>query len=187
MTTAQTPGVTLHYRLRGDHSWQNDAVCRATDYNPIDPEWFFPGPEETVKIRAARALCAQCPVRRLCLEGALETGDTYGIRGGMTEEEREPLHAEAARRLDEGRVTAVLAGHDVHLNRAERRAVVAIAYEQGVSEEHLSRLLKVSEEHVQKLYRKARRASRSRAAKVVTEVARLAYEPSDRGDFGPVA
>ena len=39
--------------------------------------------------------CAQCPVRHTCLDAALECGDTNGIRGGLTEEERKPLHETA--------------------------------------------------------------------------------------------
>ncbi len=187
MTPSRTPQPTPRYRLRGDHTWQNEAVCRVTDYNPVDPECFFPGPEETDKIHTAKALCSQCPVRSTCLDVALETGDVYGIRGGMTEEEREPLHAAAVHRLDLGRVTAALAGHDIHLNGAERRALVATAFEKGVSEERLARLLRISEEHAQKLYRKARRVSRHRTTKTTVEAVELDHERSAQDDFRPVA
>lgn len=187
MTTSQTPRCTCRHRLRGDHTWQNEAVCRSSDYNPVDPEWFFPGPDETEKIHTAKALCSQCPVRETCLDVALETGDVYGIRGGMTEEEREPLHAAAAHRLDRSRVAEALAGRDVHLNSAERRALVETAYEEGISEERLAWLLTISEEHAQKLYRRAHRASRHRTAKPMPEAVELTHERSARNDFRPVA
>lgn len=77
-----------HHRSLGDHTWQDEAVCQSTEYNPVDPEIFFPEPDETAKITAAKSLCGQCPVRRACLDAALENNDTDGIRGGLTEEER---------------------------------------------------------------------------------------------------
>ena len=159
--TSTTSNPARHRSL-GDQTWQDEAACRPTEYNPVDPDWFFPEPNEIDKITAAKALCAQCPVRRTCLDAALETGDTYGIRGGMTEEEREPLHEQVANRLDYSRVHATLAGRDIHLTKAERRAVVLAAYRQGISEQRLASLLKISEEHAQKLYRRTRRALRSR-------------------------
>jgi WhiB family redox-sensing transcriptional regulator len=187
MSTRTPPQNPSRHRLRGDQSWQQDAVCRPSDYNPVDPDWFFPDPDESDKIRAAKALCAQCPVRRTCLEAALETGDVHGIRGGLTEEEREPLHADAAHRLDYSRVAAALAGRDIHLSNAERRALVVIACQRGVSEERLAWLLKISEEHAQKLYRKTRRALRHRTADATSEAVEPTCERPARGDFGPVA
>jgi len=160
MTTPTTPLAASRHRALGDQRWQDDAACQPSDCNPVDPDWFFPNPDETEKIQAAKALCDQCPVRRTCLDVALETGDGYGIRGGLTEEEREPLHQRAAHRLDHTRVTAALAGRDIHLTKAERHLLVLTAYQQGVSEERLAWLLKITEEHAQKLYRRARRALR---------------------------
>lgn len=150
------------YRSLGDHTWQNLAVCQSTEHNPVDPETFFPEPDETDKIAAAKRLCAQCPVRETCLDAALEAADTHGIRGGMTEEERKPLHDQLDSRLDYSRVNATLAGRDIHLTKAERRAVVHAAYHHGLSEQRLAWLLKITEEHAQKLYRQTRRALRNR-------------------------
>ena len=39
-------------------------------------------------MRAAKAVCAACPVQTPCLRFALRTGQAYGIWGGTTEEER---------------------------------------------------------------------------------------------------
>lgn len=37
---------------------------------------------------AARALCAGCPFRTECLEGAIERQEPYGIYGGLDPDER---------------------------------------------------------------------------------------------------
>ncbi|MBP0456126.1 WhiB family transcriptional regulator [Streptomyces montanisoli] len=160
MTTTRTSPA--RHRSLGDQTWQDEAVCRSTEYNPVDPDIFFPEPDETDKITTAKSLCGQCPVRRTCLDAALEGGDTDGIRGGLTEEERGPLHERLASRLDYSRVNATIAGRDVHLTQAERRAVIHAAYHHGVSEQRLAWLLKITEEHAQKRYREIRRAERNR-------------------------
>ncbi|MBT3161448.1 WhiB family transcriptional regulator [Streptomyces sp. CHA1] len=157
-----TTNYPARHRSLGDHTWQADAVCQSTECNPVDPEIFFPNPDETAKIATAKSLCRQCPVRRACLDAALEAGTTDGIRGGLTEEERRPLHEKLAHRLDYSRVNAVVAGRDIHLTKAERRAVVHAAYRHGLTEQRLAWLLKITEEHAQKLYRETRRALRHR-------------------------
>lgn len=179
-----------HHRQLGDQTWQADAVCRSTEYNPVDPEVFFPEPDETTKIATAKALCGQCPVRRTCLDAALEGGDTDGIRGGLTEEERGPLHDKLASRLDYSRVNATIAGRDVHLTHAERRAVEHAAYRHGVSEQRLAWLLKVTEEHAKKRYREIRRAERNRTLNqptTNTPPPETSGERLIRDDFGTAA
>lgn len=178
------------HRSLGDHTWQYQAVCQSTEYNPVDPEMFFPEPDEMDRIRAAKALCGQCPVRRTCLDAALEGGDTEGIRGGLTEEERGPLHEKLVHRLDYSRVNAVIAGRDIHLTKAERRAVVHAAYRHGLSEQRLAWLLKITDEHAQKLYRETRRALRNRDLEQDVQAPPRA-EPAGghlgRDDFGTAA
>src|SRR5262245_6466007 len=97
-------GTTSQHRALGDHAWRDHIACGSTPYHQVDPELFFPEPDEMDRIHAAKALCAQCPVRKGCLDAALDNGDTVGIRGGMTEEERETLHKKMERRLDYARV-----------------------------------------------------------------------------------
>jgi len=69
--------------------WWRSAACQDTD-----PELFFPvtqygpGAGETAR---AKAVCADCPVRRQCLQYALATGQMHGVWGGLTESERQ-LH-----------------------------------------------------------------------------------------------
>ncbi|RPK48348.1 Transcriptional regulator WhiB1 [Streptomyces sp. ADI92-24] len=186
-TTTISPA---RHRSLGDQSWQDEAVCQATECNPVDPEIFFPEPDETGKITAAKSLCAQCPVRRTCLDASLESGDTDGIRGGLTEEERRPLHEKLAHRLDYSRVNATIAGRDVHLTKAERRAVVHAAYRHGLTEQRLAWLLKITEQHAQKLYRETRRALRNRDLQQTPKVATppgTASERLGRDDFGTAA
>ena len=62
-------------------SWQADAACRESD-----AEQFF-SLDET-RQQEALALCAECPVRRECLEHAIANGEQYGIWGGTRESER---------------------------------------------------------------------------------------------------
>ena len=68
-------------------AWRDKAACRSAD-----PNLFFP-PERGGKAQAgkAKAICAGCPVRKDCLEFALDTSQEYGIWGGYDEDERRPL------------------------------------------------------------------------------------------------
>ncbi|MEU9319543.1 WhiB family transcriptional regulator [Streptomyces sp. NPDC048295] len=178
------------HRSLGDQTWQDEAVCQNTEYNPVDPDMFFPEPDETDKIAAAKSLCGQCPVRRTCLDAALEGGDTDGIRGGLTEEEREPLHEKLPQRLDYSRVNDTIDGRDVHLTQAERRAVIYAAYRHGVTEQRLAWLLKVTEEHAKKKYRELRRALRNRdmnQPETATLLPEADGERLVRYDFGTAA
>jgi WhiB family redox-sensing transcriptional regulator len=67
--------------------WWRSAACRE-----MDPELFFPvgargpGAGETDR---AKAVCANCRVRRQCLQYALATHQMHGVWGGTTEDERQ--------------------------------------------------------------------------------------------------
>lgn len=50
-------------------------------------ELFYPAPG-TRGARKAKAICAQCPVRAQCLEWAMESGERFGVWGGLSERER---------------------------------------------------------------------------------------------------
>ncbi len=66
--------------------WRSAAACRSAD-----PELFFPisnSGRSLAQITAAKAICADCPVRCECLTFARRTRQVYGIWGGATEEER---------------------------------------------------------------------------------------------------
>lgn len=45
-----------------------------------DPELFFA--ESPADVERAKALCLDCPVRELCLAGALERREPWGVWGG---------------------------------------------------------------------------------------------------------
>jgi WhiB family redox-sensing transcriptional regulator len=68
--------------------WQELSACRDEDAT------FFFGPDkERPRERArregvAKSICATCPVLDRCLSHALEVPETYGVWGGMSEEER---------------------------------------------------------------------------------------------------
>jgi WhiB family redox-sensing transcriptional regulator len=67
-----------------DAAWVADAVCAQTD-----PDAFYP--EKGEPTRAAKAMCARCPVTEQCLEYALENNERYGVWGGLSERERRAL------------------------------------------------------------------------------------------------
>jgi WhiB family redox-sensing transcriptional regulator len=46
----------------------------------VDPEVFFA--ESPVDVENAKALCQDCPVRAVCLAGALERREPWGVWGG---------------------------------------------------------------------------------------------------------
>jgi len=75
-------------------TWMELALCRE-----YDPEMFFPVATEDTALgqaqrRAAKAVCAGCPVRSECLAFALDTEDPqypFGIFGGLSESERQEI------------------------------------------------------------------------------------------------
>jgi WhiB family redox-sensing transcriptional regulator len=73
----------------GEDGWAAKGACRHSD-----PELFFPvaasGPA-LGELARARQVCAGCPVRGQCLDYALETGQDFGVWGGLTEDERRAI------------------------------------------------------------------------------------------------
>jgi WhiB family redox-sensing transcriptional regulator len=65
--------------------WRSAAACRAPG---VDPELFF----ASSTARAAKRVCARCPVRESCLKWALETRQDCGVLGGLSADERRGLH-----------------------------------------------------------------------------------------------
>jgi WhiB family redox-sensing transcriptional regulator len=73
--------------------WRAVGACRSAD-----PDLFFPisdAPATERQIRKAQRICAACAVRQQCLDFAMRTGETHGIWGGTTPDER--LRARRAR------------------------------------------------------------------------------------------
>ncbi len=61
--------------------WQDYANCLG-----LDPDLFFPERGEITD--EAKEVCRGCDVQNDCLEFALQTGEKFGIWGGMSERER---------------------------------------------------------------------------------------------------
>lgn len=96
-------GISVTFTRRPairDQCWRDHAACRGAD-----PELFFPAPPPAgrgkavrealalaeVSTREAKAICDRCPVRRQCLQSAMERGERHGIWGGLNEDERKAL------------------------------------------------------------------------------------------------
>jgi WhiB family redox-sensing transcriptional regulator len=45
-----------------------------------DPDLWFA--ENPIDLERAKALCAECPIRRECLDAALDRGEPWGVWGG---------------------------------------------------------------------------------------------------------
>ena len=80
-----------------DELWQVKAACRgphATVFFP--PPHFERKDEREAREKAAKAICASCPVRQPCLHYAVRIREPHGIWGGLNEAERRQLMAEPA-------------------------------------------------------------------------------------------
>jgi WhiB family redox-sensing transcriptional regulator len=97
--------------------WRDRAACRGMSTVPADDVFFTPdstqgvGEERTeawAREATAKPVCARCPVRAECLGFALATGRRFGVWGGLSEAELDPLRR--ARRATGG--TAVGTGVD---------------------------------------------------------------------------
>jgi WhiB family redox-sensing transcriptional regulator len=77
-------------------AWQDQANCKGAN-----ADLFFP--ERGASTRSAKAICRECTVRQECLDFAIETGEKFGIWGGLSERERRRVRRErqiaAARRV----------------------------------------------------------------------------------------
>ncbi|MFI1161437.1 WhiB family transcriptional regulator [Streptomyces sioyaensis] len=69
-------------------NWQKRGKC-----GPGDAALFFPekGTNEAYAHAQAKKICVRCPVREQCLSDALENWEVYGVRGGLTAKERQPM------------------------------------------------------------------------------------------------
>ena len=67
-------------------AWMAHAVCAS-----VDPSIFHPDQGESPK--AAKSICATCPVTAECLSWALSTNEVAGIFGGLTAGQRRGMRA----------------------------------------------------------------------------------------------
>lgn len=66
-------------------TWRDSAACLG-----LAPDLFFPekAAESSSQAQAAKAVCADCPVRLECAEDAVETRAGFGVWGGLSPKER---------------------------------------------------------------------------------------------------
>ncbi|WP_331737495.1 WhiB family transcriptional regulator [Streptomyces sp. NBC_00019] len=74
--------------LLSDWQWQQRAACRG-----MSSSTFFSPPGERGRARRdreeqARSICGGCEVRAICRATALKHGETYGVWGGLSDDER---------------------------------------------------------------------------------------------------
>lgn len=105
-TPAHLRAPFVHSEAAGE-SWRADAACADPR---VDPEVFFAvgvSPEAAEETAAAKQVCRLlCPVRFQCLAWALESGQAWGVAGGLDEVERKA----AKRRLARARSKAASSG-----------------------------------------------------------------------------
>lgn len=81
-------------------SWMPYGLCRQ-----VDADLFFPegrGTSITTQTDHAKTVCNRCPVKSRCLDWAVETGQSSGVWGGLSEDERRPLLRERAAQRQSG-------------------------------------------------------------------------------------
>ncbi len=66
-----------------------------------------PNKRDLVVIEEARSVCRRCPVREECLAYAFDSGEEWGIWGGLTSAERREIRRDKAKAV--GRVTLQIA------------------------------------------------------------------------------
>jgi WhiB family transcriptional regulator, redox-sensing transcriptional regulator len=71
-----------------DWQWQVQAACRG-----LSTDLFFKADDEPRSRKRSRetqakAVCAVCPVTGKCLDWAVRVGETHGVWGGLSAEER---------------------------------------------------------------------------------------------------
>jgi len=76
--------------------WRADAACVGYDTNDFYPADIRQLADQR-RVTRALAACGRCPVRSACLADALATDDRYGIRGGLTEDDRRRFRLPAPR------------------------------------------------------------------------------------------
>lgn len=118
-----------------------------------DPELFFPEPAGrriSEAAAVARAICADCEVRRHCLGWAILHREPEGIWGGYTAGERRALvrDAESLRRPVGYLVRRLEAGEPFPVGPADFLAVVHHLSLRGWSTEQLSRVLCASRQTI---------------------------------------
>ena len=79
------PLTSLAYEVlwEPEEGWRTDAACK-----DLDIDIFFPSDESEDAARAAKEVCATCPVAETCLQYSLSTNQAEGVWGGLDANER---------------------------------------------------------------------------------------------------
>lgn len=67
-------------------NWRAAGACLSAD-----PDLFFPittGAPAAMQVKQAQRICAGCQVRQQCFDFAMSSGESHGVWGGTTPEER---------------------------------------------------------------------------------------------------
>ncbi|MDD5710738.1 MAG: WhiB family transcriptional regulator [Candidatus Colwellbacteria bacterium] len=97
-----------------DLEWQDQANCRGSD-----SDLFFL--ERGKSSQSAKVICRECQVREECLEFAINTGQRFGVWGGLSERERRRVRRERQIPLVRAHYTSVIADHQSDWSRRQRR------------------------------------------------------------------
>lgn len=76
--------------------WTEGAACKPEDLHLFYPKGRGGSKGDQKRFDAAKAICNGCPIREVCLTKAIEEEDGWGIRGGLTPDERDALMQDGA-------------------------------------------------------------------------------------------
>jgi WhiB family redox-sensing transcriptional regulator len=79
--------------------WQLQAACRGMASAAFFHPWGERGRGRDERIQQAKQICARCPVIETCRQHALQAHESYGVWGGLSEEERFIMLNRGPRRL----------------------------------------------------------------------------------------
>lgn len=118
--------------------WRDQSACRG-----MDGELFFPvgnSAEACAQEEAAKTVCGTCPVRTECLSWALDSGQSSGVWGGLSEFDRLLLGRRARRyaSTSDGK-------HGVQLSIAHRADIRRWVTKEGKTPEEVALLLGVDQ------------------------------------------
>lgn len=83
-----TNGPVLDWNLE-NLRWMDQAACKGLPVNMFFyTEEDYGRKERRRKDKAAKAVCAECPVKAQCLQDALDRDDAHSIQGGTTPKDR---------------------------------------------------------------------------------------------------
>lgn len=91
----------VEFRPSSRDDWTRQAAC-------ADPDsvLMFPDESDTEAVDEAKAVCEGCPVRKICLDAAMDRGERFGVWGGMSADERWSIHRQAVRKAARERSAA---------------------------------------------------------------------------------